>query len=75
VSYGVETDTLAAMNHAAVNAGAFGAKLSGAGGGDCMIALAPNAKKKIVEKAISDAGGEVIFVKTNAEGVRVEKSF
>ena len=72
-SYGVETDKLAAMNHAARNAGAYGAKLSGAGGGDCMIALASKENKGDVEKAISDAGGEIISVKTNAQGVRVEK--
>ncbi|HVA96067.1 MAG TPA: mevalonate kinase [Candidatus Acidoferrales bacterium] len=73
-AYGVETETLAAMNYAARSAGAYGAKLSGAGGGDCMIALALREKKKDVEKAITVAGGEVIAVKTNAEGVRVEKS-
>jgi len=38
-----------------------------------MIALAPTAKKKTVEKAIADAGGEIINVKTNAQGVRFEK--
>jgi mevalonate kinase len=74
-SYGVETERLAAMNYAARTEGAYGAKLSGAGGGDCMIALAPDNKKKAVEKAIAKAGGEIIPVKTNAEGVRVEKSF
>lgn len=74
-AYGVETDKLAVMNYAARNVGAYGAKLSGAGGGDCMIALAPNGKKKEVERAISEVGGEVIKVKTNAEGVRIEKSF
>jgi mevalonate kinase len=73
-AYGVETDKLSAMNYAARNAGAYGAKLSGAGGGDCMIALAPNNKKTSVAKAIAAVGGEVIKVKTNAQGVRVEKS-
>ncbi len=72
-SYGVETDKLAVMNHAARNAGAYGAKLSGAGGGDCMIAISPNDKRKAIEKAIVVAGGEIIHVKTNAEGVRIEK--
>jgi mevalonate kinase len=71
-AYGVETDKLSAMNYAARNAGAYGAKLSGAGGGDCMIALAPDSKRKAVEKAIKKVGGEIISVKTNAEGVRVE---
>ena len=72
-AYGVETEKLAAMNYAARTAGAYGAKLSGAGGGDCMIALAPTNKRKAVEKAITEADGEIIQVKTNAQGVRVEK--
>lgn len=74
-SLGVSTQKLSDMIYAIRDNGGYGAKLSGAGGGDCMIALAPPTKKKIVEKAISDAGGEIISVKTNAEGVRVERSF
>lgn len=69
---GVETLQLAAMNYAARNAGAYGAKLSGAGGGDCMIALVPYDRSNDIEKAITQAGGTVIPVKTNAQGVRVE---
>ena len=71
-SLGVSTKKLSAMIYAARDAGAYGAKLSGAGGGDCMIALAPEAKRKVVEKAITKAEGEVIKVRTNAQGVRVE---
>ena len=71
-SLGVSSGKLSAMIYAARDAGAYGAKLSGAGGGDCMIALAPDGKKKDVEKAIEAVGGEVIHVQTNAEGVRVE---
>ena len=58
---------------AARKAGAFGAKLSGAGGGDCMIAIAHNGKATAVKKAIRRAGGQVIDVKVNAEGARIEK--
>lgn len=42
---GVSTEKLDAMISASKKAGAFGAKLSGAGGGDCMIALVPPDKK------------------------------
>lgn len=70
---GVSTAKLEGMIFGARDAGAFGAKLSGAGGGDCIISLAPDAKKKAVENAIVSAGGEVIKVKMNAEGVRIEK--
>lgn len=72
-AYGVEIGRLAAMTHAARDAGAYGAKLSGAGGGDCMIAVAPNHKTLTVKKAITNAGGQVLDVKANAEGVRIEK--
>ena len=72
-SLGVGSDKLSKLIHAAREAGAYGAKLSGAGGGDCMIALSPLEKIAVVKKAISDAGGQVIDIKTGAEGVRVEK--
>lgn len=71
-SLGVSTQKLASMIHAARGAGAWGAKLSGAGGGDCMIALTPADKKQAVAAAITEAGGQVLDVSTNVEGVRVE---
>jgi mevalonate kinase len=70
---GVSTEKLESMISVAKKAGAWGAKLSGAGGGDCMIALTPNDKKKAVADAITKAGGQVIDVPVDAEGVRVEK--
>ena len=45
---------------------------SGAGGGDCMIALAPEDKRKAVEKAITAAGGQVLQVEVNAKGVAIQ---
>lgn len=62
---GVSTEKLDKMCQASVNAGAYGAKLSGAGGGDCMIALTPVNKRKDVESAIIKAGGEILNVKNN----------
>lgn len=70
---GVSTKKLATMIYAAKDAGAYGAKLSGAGGGDCIITVAPEDKRQSVETAITQAGGEIVSVKTNAEGVRIEK--
>ena len=69
---GVSIEKLDRMVKGALEAGAYGAKLSGAGGGDCMIAISPNNKKQKVKKGIAKAGGEVINVATNAEGVRLE---
>ncbi|MDP2585296.1 MAG: mevalonate kinase [Candidatus Levybacteria bacterium] len=68
---GVSIDKLDNMIGAALKAGAYGAKLSGAGGGDCMIVLSPEDKKQAVINGINSVG-EVIEVKTNAEGVRIE---
>jgi mevalonate kinase len=72
-SLGVSSGKLEGMIFASRDAGAYGAKLSGAGGGDCMIMLAPEDKVKAVKEGIRKAGGENIHVQTNAEGVRVEK--
>lgn len=70
---GVSSEKLSFMIYAARNAGAYGAKLSGAGGGDCMIALAPPSKKKAVEEAIEKMGGQILKVEVNAKGVKNEK--
>lgn len=69
---GVSTRKLADMIYSAREAGAYGAKLSGAGGGDCMIALSPEDKIQAVKDSIASAGGQIIDVETNAEGVRIE---
>lgn len=69
---GVEGNKLADMIYAARDAGAYGAKLSGGGIGDCMITLAPPSKIQAVKDAINKAGGTVLDIKVNAEGVRVE---
>lgn len=69
---GVSSEKLEALISAAKKAGAYGAKLSGAGGGDCMIALARSDKQEVIRRAITEAGGQVIDVRPNAAGVRVE---
>lgn len=69
---GVSTDKLNIMIEAAIKAGAYGAKLSGAGGGDCMIALVAPNKKLQVSYAIAEAGGQIININVNAPGVKVE---
>ena len=69
---GVEGKKLADMIYGARDGGAYGAKLSGSGIGDCMIAIAPEEKVQAVKAAITEVGGQVIDVETNVEGVRVE---
>jgi mevalonate kinase len=58
---------------AARQAGAYGAKLSGAGGGDCIIALASDDQRYAVIAALEAAGGSFVDTTPNAPGVRVEK--
>lgn len=53
--------------------GAYGAKLSGAGGGDCMVAFTELDKKRKIIEAIKQAGGTWMDVKTGANGVRIEQ--
>jgi len=70
---GVSSDVLENLITAAKKAGAYGAKLAGAGGGDCMISIADKKNYENVKNAIEDAGGKFIDVKLNADGVRIEK--
>lgn len=70
---GVDTPETAALVFEARRAGAFGAKLSGAGGGDCIIALAPDDRRPAVETALQAAGGQIVTAAPNAAGVLVEQ--
>lgn len=67
----ISTQKLDQMIDAARKAGSFGAKLSGAGGGDCMIALVSLEKKSQVIQAVKKVGGEVLDLITSVEGVSV----
>jgi len=62
IKLGVSTDKLDTLVSAAVTAGAYGAKLSGAGGGDCMIAVVSDDRKVNVKAAIEQAGGKVLNI-------------
>jgi len=64
---GVSTPELSALVYAARNAGAYGAKLTGAGGGGCMVALTDS--PHVVAKAIEKAGGQAIITRFTEKGV------
>jgi len=66
---GVSSEELDRLIQASRRAGALGAKLSGAGGGDCMIALVDSAHRKAVLKAVAEADGQVLSVSVGAKGV------
>ena len=68
---GVSNHRLSNIIYMARRAGALGAKLSGGGGGGAMIALAPGVEDKVAV-AVELAGGEVILIDVDYEGVHVE---
>jgi mevalonate kinase len=70
---GVSNEALERLIHAARNAGALGAKLTGGGGGGCMIALASRDKLRGIAEAIEKAGGAAFTARKTDEGVRIER--
>ena len=69
----VSSPELENLISASLKAGAFGAKLSGAGGGDCMIAIAPEEKMDSIRSAIEEAGGKAVNVGVPGQGARIEE--
>jgi len=69
---GVSNDVLERLIYAARGAGAYGAKLTGAGGGGFMVALTPKNRVEDVVRAIEDAGGLAFAAGKAEEGVRIE---
>jgi len=59
------------MINAALNAGAYGAKINGSGGGGCMFAYAPSNPEEVKE-AIIKAGGQAYIVTVDV-GTTTEK--
>jgi mevalonate kinase len=70
---GVSGPELERLNQAAVTAGAFGAKLSGSGGGGIMLALVSPSTKEAVAEAIAQAGGEPLMPDVAVVGARTEE--
>jgi mevalonate kinase len=70
---GVSDESLEWLINAARKAGALGAKLTGAGGGGCMIALVEKDGFEQVLEAIQRAGGRSFIANKTDEGVRVER--
>ncbi len=72
----ISTPKIDRMIKAALDAGAYGAKINGSGGGGCMFAYAPDNPEK-VKQAVEQAGGKGYVVKvdtgTNSEKLAVSK--
>lgn len=67
---GVSTEKLNELVYAARKAGAKGAKLTGAGGGGCMIAYTPKNTEKVA-RAIKKCGCTALKTRISGEGVRI----
>jgi galactokinase len=66
---GISTPKIDRMIDAALNAGAYGAKINGSGGGGCMFAYAPK-NAQHVAKALEQEGGKAYVVQVD-EGVKI----
>ncbi len=71
-SLGVSSIELEKLVYAAREAGAYGAKLTGAGGGGCIVALAPLARCQNIASKIIEAGGKPYITRITDTGVKIE---
>jgi mevalonate kinase len=69
---GVSTSRLSQMVYAARAAGALGSKITGAGGGGCIVALAPQREEGVIA-ALKAIGATAFSVSPTSDGVRVEE--
>lgn len=72
-SIGVSSLSLERLIYAARNAGAYGAKITGAGGGGAIIAVCDSENIELVSKAIKDNGGKVISSYISNCGVKIHE--
>jgi mevalonate kinase len=70
-SLGVSSKRLNEMVYSSRSAGALGSKMTGAGGGGCMIALCPG-KEDEVSIAIKVVGGEPFRANLSGAGILIE---
>lgn len=69
---GVNILELSRLIYSARRAGAFGAKITGAGGGGCMVALTSTYRCVQVAEAMSEAGGKVTITKPTEQGLKLD---
>ncbi len=69
LSPAVTNERLDALARAATGAGALAAKVCGAGGGGCMVVLAPDAGDRTLRKNIGEAGGNLVAFRPDAMGL------
>ncbi|MDY0266954.1 MAG: mevalonate kinase [Methanimicrococcus sp.] len=71
-SIGVGSKELSELVYASRKAGALGSKITGAGGGGCMISLCEHKNLSRVAHSIKRAGGDSFICRTSNAGVRLE---
>ena len=69
----VSTFEIEELIYAALKARAFGAKLTGAGGGGCIIVFTNSGDQLKVAKSIEEAGGRVYLTDVASQGARIEE--
>jgi len=69
---GVNILELSSLIYSARQAGAYGAKITGAGGGGCMVALVALDKCNSIANAISNAGGKATVTRPTEQGLKTE---
>ena len=70
MSLGVSNETLDEIVDLLLTTGSYGAKLTGAGGGGSVLAVAPEGKEKSIVSGLSARGFETFRVKIPVEGVK-----
>jgi len=70
MSLGVSNDALDKMVDLLLSMGSYGAKLTGAGGGGSVLAVAPEGKEKSIVTGLSARGFETFRATIPAEGVK-----
>ena len=71
---GVNILELSRLIYSARKAGAFGAKITGAGGGGCMVALTATDRCTQIAEAMSEADSRVIITKPTEQGLKLTNS-
>ena len=67
----ISTPQIDALVVAALAAGAWGAKVCGAGGGGCLVALAPVERRDHVAAALASGGAQVLDAALDPQGLVV----
>ena len=68
---GVSSPEVDRLIEAALESGAFGAKISGSGGGGIIIVLAPSARKETIVQRLQAQGANVLMPELGVSGARL----